>query len=1767
MLRQRDDAIRAKEGLKLLAEGIYDLDVAAAVGAEAILAIGDEFRQLPVLETGAAMRVLEQAIAEMIRNGVDPAAEAFNVLRAELEKLRATDTAQALETIALKAQLLGENFDAMGARVALARKNFEDLVVAERDGAATMDEVTAAAGRLNAVLAEQKWDKAFQGMFLSVTDTFDKMVTGLIQGTLDIESAFKNLGQSLIANFARIVIHEVFDPTLKAAGTFVGQLTRMALGIGGGGGGAGQWVQGATGLMEWQAGPGGAGGGGPAGVGGAGGGGLFGGGIPGIQFLADIGGSFGAAQAGWEAFMTMFEGGAGLFESVGFGLDIFQQALPEAVAQLGQFASAVGAVYSLYSGISALAEGRTGAGIGQLGGMLIGGIVGSIFPVIGTLFGAAIGGFLGGTIGGLFDEDWEMIHKLRAQQRHRTALTALSETTGRLIEAPTTAALAESFRRPIIGTETTTGGVLLSMAQRAMTGDIKFEGDLTFTLPEATAQTIIGFLEKAGFTGEEFDSGRVNSITELIAATGQGDIQQGIEDWQTFMEGLAQFINIVTATQESLTELKDFDWEAVAGDSEKMGDAIVEGGLAIINAIKVAGTLGEAGFAAAADNIRKQVADIVTAFGPFDVVMGKVAEAITAAAIQDPRILMAVLDMSKFQRAGEDIQETTDRVAEALGGLAELMAKLRQATKSVDITTMSDDLAKAMKKTGEAIEETKTKLAEATDPSDILAYAQTLTGLTEAYYQMQIDMATALVEIVRTNVAAVVNTVQNIVSNADFLEQIGVDIRGAMTDMIGFAASLDVDLPSKMAAIGGAMDLFMVEFKQALKAPDLAAALGGLVAPGGDLLGTIQEAFTQAMQLTDPNAQVEALNGLLNMLGSGVQAIIQALAASGLSESQQKAILTPILDSIGPLGRQIYDALVTASREQARQAQLAQAELQQIMGNQAMNYQNFIALKLGEMTDAMQRTLNLLESAIRNLSERGFGNMAEDMNAVRATLDRILVAMTSAPSAQTGLVHVPSTGLYHLHEGEMVLNPEAAARMRATGMAGGLAQGGAMGFVRVGGDGETATAISEMANDIIAAIENMASMVVSALRNLREAGLEELGSDVRRASESGTEELGSTIESNIETMRNAIVGAIENLSALGFGDMVSILRSMDSTLSAILGVVGGVPAAQGGMHGVGHTGLAVLHEGEMVLNPRAAAVARGLGISNAMLEAGAVRAFQEGSKEPYDPRLVPDEEDQYIGGINVRTGESGWAQISLERQKQKPARLSPEAEAEVKAASLEYYKALTAQAKATNTATGAAEEATDAFLEAADAISNVARTLSQHADLLKEAGISLAGLADPMFAWSATLPTLASQMAAFSGAASLLEAELRQTEDAWGTLVRVGPHALNAVRDLTQAAVGLSDADPKAKLEGLTGAFDAIAGGIKMAQGAVSEQYDRMRQQAEEAGQAQEEALDRQREALDQQLDTLNDLVQSTEDWARVATSIADQLLELRTGPLGSPNPSERFAAARGAFDVAMAAFRAAPTAEGAADVQELASAVLEAASEFMTRPSPQYQELFAEITAALEDVQQVAESRGVSQEELLQQIAALEEQSRQLDTERNQIAEQTRAAIERLNADEKVALQAIANTFSAELKILVEEMQRVSVAAALQTTGQQGQTDVAVQSLARLGEISQASSYSAATIGAIAGAMGAAQEGAWRTHAGLYALHEGEMVLPAPVATTVRAGGGGGGGRGVAITIGTVNVTGSREGAREFFEELETLTERSIRYGKLRRVLQRETP
>jgi hypothetical protein len=82
------------------------------------------------------------------------------------------------------------------------------------------------------------------------------------------------------------------------------------------------------------------------------------------------------------------------------------------------------------------------------------------------------------------------------------------------------------------------------------------------------------------------------------------------------------------------------------------------------------------------------------------------------------------------------------------------------------------------------------------------------------------------------------------------------------------------------------------------------------------------------------------------------------------------------------------------------------------------------------------------------------------------------------------------------------------------------------------------------------------------------------------------------------------------------------------------------------------------------------------------------------------------------------------------------------------------------------------------------------------------------------------------------------------------------------------------------------------------------------------------------------------------------------------------------------------------------------------------------------------------------------------------------------------------------------------------------------------------------------------------AEEGAWNTSESLYHLHQGEMILPAPLAEAVRTGQGGGS---LTITLQIGDIYLARGGKQEA-EEFITAVEGSIKSGRLRQAVQRAT-
>ena len=99
---------------------------------------------------------------------------------------------ETMRAAGISATVLGSNFDLAGARIGALRTRFDALITASK-GEWT-PEIQRIGDELRTALADQDLYSQIERGFLSITDTFTKMADGLIQGTLDIGDAFKNLG-------------------------------------------------------------------------------------------------------------------------------------------------------------------------------------------------------------------------------------------------------------------------------------------------------------------------------------------------------------------------------------------------------------------------------------------------------------------------------------------------------------------------------------------------------------------------------------------------------------------------------------------------------------------------------------------------------------------------------------------------------------------------------------------------------------------------------------------------------------------------------------------------------------------------------------------------------------------------------------------------------------------------------------------------------------------------------------------------------------------------------------------------------------------------------------------------------------------------------------------------------------------------------------------------------------------------------------------------------------------------------------------------------------------------------------------------------------------------------------------------------------------------------------------------------------------------------------------------------------------------------------
>ena len=279
--------------------------------------------------------------------------------------------------------------------------------------------------RLAAIREEARRFGEIRGFYLdvfgAVGGAFEKLATGIIQGTQTVKAAFANLGQYIIVEFAQRVIRQALAPLINSLATLAAGLTMQFLG--GGGGAGGGFLGGAAQAAGSALVSGGVGAGANA-AGGFGGVGTFQAGLgfanafPGIYNLPSnyaLGGLSGAAF-GLPASVSFGTGalelGAGV-GAIGGAATAPTSGLLGSAGMISSFApylAAAGIALNLGSAIfggdptgpaaiGTYAGTGIGAGIGAGIGFAIGNVPGAI---IGALLGGALGGSGGGFLGGMF---------------------------------------------------------------------------------------------------------------------------------------------------------------------------------------------------------------------------------------------------------------------------------------------------------------------------------------------------------------------------------------------------------------------------------------------------------------------------------------------------------------------------------------------------------------------------------------------------------------------------------------------------------------------------------------------------------------------------------------------------------------------------------------------------------------------------------------------------------------------------------------------------------------------------------------------------------------------------------------------------------------------------------------------------------------------------------------------------------------------------------------------------------------------------------------------------------------------------------------------------------------------------------------------------------------------------------------------------------------------------------------------------------------------
>jgi hypothetical protein len=739
-----------------------------------------------------------------------------------------------------------------------------------------------------AAKASGQWRLDVEKGFLSVTDTFTKMADGLIAGTLDIGDAFANLGRNLLANFAQLVIHRVFDPVLKAAASFVSDLISTILGgFGGGGGGGG--VLGALGGLV---------------------GGIFGGGGGSVTeenlsglFGAQTGTSTGSALAGGGG-----GGGMGSLLNVGGGLTTLYSfvaqltglpsimslaktgliALGEGIGILGATAGAAAPAISVVGaetaalaaemGLIGVEVGALGAASGASATALVGPIAG-LGALSGSLVTAGIA--LPGLIVsmGIFVDTLD--EQATALRRFRQQRFAAAEVTDVGMELETL-----TLKNALDAEHIKALQIMYDYAQSIHDIGNVFETGMIEGFPVERPAEAPQFLVEARKFMDQLTRIGFTERPEVQAATRPEGLQGAFAPF-LFRE---QANALLVAYVEKFDALMG-DFTGTVGTGVDAWETFIR----VMEATNVAESFNT--IADALGVARQAVPDFVAAVGEdFDKLLLIMREGLTKAIVEEPAKILQLLDLNALARSGEAIEDTALRMANALAGLDGLMEGLAEEAEGLrnGAAAIPAQLADVTRAIAEETAALRQVLTSTGDPEVMLQAATRIRELIIAEHEATVEAvarlvdqitdlegsiaditarSASLIEAAETEIARIreesvrqqLDAVSALAGASTLFGELGISIAG-LTSALSAAIAGMQDAATQVQALPALISSAVAEARQTVSLAPIAATGPALSA-----------AFTGAQAIEDPSARLAALQGVMGALDSLYQQTVASV--------------------------------------------------------------------------------------------------------------------------------------------------------------------------------------------------------------------------------------------------------------------------------------------------------------------------------------------------------------------------------------------------------------------------------------------------------------------------------------------------------------------------------------------------------------------------------------------------------------------------------------------------------------------------------------------------------------------------------------------------------------------------------------------------------------------------------------------------------------------------------------------------------------------------